>query len=84
MHNIAIQSLLRIKEVQKIVGLSRASIYRLINAGSFPAQVKLSDRASAWYSEDIYLWMQERIRSNVHHSAWHTARGLHMLPQQVN
>lgn len=34
-------SILRIGQVKDLVGLSSASIYRLIKAGDFPAQIKL-------------------------------------------
>lgn len=78
----AIQSLLRIKEVEKAVGLSRASIYRLINTGDFPTQIKLSERASAWCSEDIRLWQQERIHSSTRTSKWHKAHDRHKSAPQ--
>jgi prophage regulatory protein len=84
MQNIAIQSLLRIKEVQKIVGLSRASIYRLINTGDFPPQIKISQRAAAWCSNDIDLWQKERIIKSIRGSSWHMARHHQMLAQQSN
>lgn len=48
--------LLPIQEVQKIVGLSRASIYALMKVGKFPACRKAS-RASRWINTEIYQWI---------------------------
>jgi prophage regulatory protein len=84
MQNSAIQSLLRIKEVERAVGLSRASIYRLINAGDFPVQIKLSERASAWCSDDIDLWQQEKIQKSIGRSAWHAERGRNISSPLAN
>jgi prophage regulatory protein len=39
--------MLKLKEVQKITGLSRSSIYSYIEKGVFPIQVKLGQR-SVW------------------------------------
>jgi prophage regulatory protein len=47
-------SLLRLREVQRISGLSRSSIYRMEAAGKFPARVKLSERAIAWREAEIH------------------------------
>ena len=52
--------ILRQKDVQKITGLSRSTIYRHINAGTFPAPVKLTERLIGWHSHDISNWMSER------------------------
>jgi prophage regulatory protein len=53
-------ALLRLPEVQKLSGLSRSSIYRLEATGSFPARVKLSQRATAWRESDISAWIATR------------------------
>jgi prophage regulatory protein len=37
-------------------GLSRATIYRMIGAGSFPRQVKLGTRGMGWRASDIDRW----------------------------
>ncbi|WP_306155246.1 AlpA family transcriptional regulator, partial [Roseovarius sp. MMSF_3281] len=48
------------KDVQKITGLSRSTIYRHINAGTFPAPVKLTERLIGWHSSTISDWMASR------------------------
>ncbi|MBD3821176.1 MAG: AlpA family transcriptional regulator [Thiotrichales bacterium] len=48
---------LRLPAVIEKTGLSRSSIYRLIQEGKFPPPVKLSARASAWFDDDINEWL---------------------------
>jgi len=50
--------LLRRKEVECIAGISRASIYRLIKAGKFPALVSLGTGAVRWKQSDVIAWQQ--------------------------
>jgi prophage regulatory protein len=45
--------MLKLKEVQKITGLSRSSIYSYIEKGVFPIQVKLGQRSVAWIDQEI-------------------------------
>ena len=40
--------LLRLKQVVLKVGLSRSQIYKLIAKGSFPEQIKIGPKISAW------------------------------------
>ena len=51
---------LRLPAVKELTGLSRSSIYRLVQLGRFPALVKLSELASAWRESDINQWLSER------------------------
>jgi prophage regulatory protein len=52
--------LMRLPEVLAAVGLGRDSIYRLIREGKFPAQRKLSERASAWRADEVAAWIESR------------------------
>ncbi|WP_299198026.1 AlpA family transcriptional regulator [uncultured Amphritea sp.] len=53
--------LLRLPEVQKATALSRSSIYRLMEAGTFPDSIQLSARSIAWVEEEVQNWIQQRI-----------------------
>jgi prophage regulatory protein len=53
--------LLRRRQVQERVGLSRAEIYRLINLRRFPGPVPLGERAVAWDADEIDGWIRGRI-----------------------
>lgn len=52
--------LIRIEEVLHICGISRSSLYASIQNGSFPAQVKLSKKASAWVYSEVVAWVTSR------------------------
>lgn len=47
---------IRMPDVEKKTGLSRATIYRHVAAGDFPTQVKIG-RISAWSEAEIQGWM---------------------------
>lgn len=55
---------LRLPEVRDRVGLSRSQIYRLIQAGEFPAPIKLGARVSVWPDRDIHTWQQEILNQS--------------------
>jgi prophage regulatory protein len=52
---------LRLREVCQRVGLKPSSVYRLIGLGTFPKQVKLSERTSAWIESEVESFMASRI-----------------------
>ncbi len=47
---------LRLKEICKRTGLSRATIYRKMSEGTFPASIKLGPRTVAWRIEVVEYW----------------------------
>lgn len=51
----------RLPKVQTRTGLSRSEIYRRIAAGTFPAPIKLGERASAWPEHEVTAWIDARI-----------------------
>lgn len=55
--------LLRRKEVERIVGLSRASIYRLIKINTFPRPVALGTGSVRWKQSDIAAWQLSLIKT---------------------
>ncbi len=55
--------LLRRKEVERIAGISRASIYRLIKAGKFPAPVALGTGSVRWKQSDIIAWQSSLTKT---------------------
>lgn len=52
---------LRLREVSDRVGLKASGIYRLMALGTFPKQVKLSERTAAWVESEIESFMDARI-----------------------
>jgi prophage regulatory protein len=52
--------LIKIREVLRICGLSRSALYASIKKSEFPAQVKLSQRSSAWVHNEVVAWVRAR------------------------
>ncbi|EMH4927459.1 MULTISPECIES: helix-turn-helix transcriptional regulator [Serratia] len=55
------QSLIRLPDVQRRTGYSKAWIYRLMSQGKFPASVKIGTRAIAFVESEIDDWVNQRI-----------------------
>ncbi|WP_297778642.1 AlpA family transcriptional regulator [uncultured Roseovarius sp.] len=55
--------ILRFREVVEITGLSRATIYRMMDRGDFPKALKLSTKAIGWRESVIQSWIETRISS---------------------
>lgn len=55
--------LLRRKDVERIAGISRASIYRLIKTGKFPKPVSLGTGAVRWKQSEVVAWQSSLTKS---------------------
>lgn len=53
--------LLRRPEVELKTGLSRASIYSAIRAGTFPEPITIGPNRVAWLDAEIDQWINARI-----------------------
>jgi prophage regulatory protein len=50
--------ILRIKAVLARTGLSRSTLYRKIQNGTFPKQVQISTRCAGWRESAVNAWMR--------------------------
>jgi prophage regulatory protein len=50
--------ILRIGTVLQMTGLSRSTLYRKVQRGTFPKQIKLSDRCAGWRQSAVNAWMR--------------------------
>ncbi|CDM88582.1 helix-turn-helix transcriptional regulator [Xenorhabdus bovienii] len=55
------ENLIRLPEVQRRTGYSKAWIYKLISDGGFPKQVKIGSRSVAFIEAEIDDWIAQRI-----------------------
>src|SRR5262249_47961604 len=55
--------LLRFQEVDRRVGLSRSSLWRMERAGRFPQRHRLSANSVGWWEPDIDEWLGNRRHS---------------------
>jgi len=51
----------RLPDVVHHTGLSRSTIYEMIQRNEFPRQVRLGKRAVGWMAEDITTWISSRV-----------------------
>lgn len=52
--------ILRIHQITEMVGLSRASIYRLMRMSRFPKSITIGIKAVGWLESEIELWLTEK------------------------
>jgi len=52
------EKLLRPKDVQRMIGLSRTTIWRLEQRGLFPLRRQLGARIVGWLEEDVSAWLE--------------------------
>jgi prophage regulatory protein len=50
--------ILRLKSVLDCTGLTRSTLYRKMESGSFPRQLKLSARCAGWRESAVNEWMR--------------------------
>ena len=58
--------LLRRPEVEKLTGLSRSSIYAMMERGEFPRPRRIGQRAVAWDEAALERWLATRAEANPH------------------
>lgn len=49
--------LIRISEVCQLIGVSRSTIYRMVEEGSFPKPLDLGPRFKAWQKKTVVDWI---------------------------
>lgn len=64
MNDQVISPLLRRPEVEKRTGLSRTTIYRLMDEDRFPRPRRIGIRAVAWQQHEIDAWQASRPLSH--------------------
>lgn len=53
--------LIRLTEVLHKTGLSKATLYRLMNGGDFPKNTTLGLRAVAWVESEVNQWIEQKL-----------------------
>lgn len=59
--------LIKLPEVMDRTGLSRSTIYQMLDLGTFPKPCKLNERVNGWVDRELNEWIEARIaeRDNV-------------------
>jgi prophage regulatory protein len=53
---------LKEKDVRQRVALSRTTIWRQVQAGTFPRPVRVGECAIAWIESEVDAWMKQRVK----------------------
>lgn len=59
-----LNTLIKLPAVKQRTTLSTSEIYRRIEAGTFPAQVRLGAKAVAWLEHEIDTWISEAVEQS--------------------
>ena len=55
------ETLIKLKEVQKRSGLSRTMVYELMRRKEFPQSIAVSKRGVAWIEHEVAQWIHRKI-----------------------
>jgi prophage regulatory protein len=50
----------RTKDVTRMIGVSRTTLWRMVRAGTFPRPVRIATRATGHVLEEVEAWMADR------------------------
>jgi prophage regulatory protein len=53
--------ILRLKSVLDRTGLSRSTLYRKMQLGTFPKQLRISTRCAGWREFDVEAWLADPV-----------------------
>ena len=53
--------IVRLKTVLERCGLSRSTVYRKINEGTFPRQIPISINGAGWHESEINRWIADPV-----------------------
>ncbi|MEG3125153.1 AlpA family phage regulatory protein [Sphingomonas sp. GB1N7] len=61
------ERILRLNAVLDRTGLSRSSLYRKVQSGTFPKSVQLSERCVGWHASAVDDWVRNPIFYDANH-----------------
>ncbi|MFL0789216.1 MAG: helix-turn-helix transcriptional regulator [Prochlorococcus sp.] len=61
MAQYSLPPLMRLPEIKQLTGLSKATIYRYMDNGTFPRNVCLGERSVAWRGSDVSEWLNRLV-----------------------
>jgi prophage regulatory protein len=63
-----VRKIIRLPEVEAMVGRGRTAIQNDINAGCFPQPIPLGGRAKGWLIEEVEAWISARAAERHQHN----------------
>lgn len=53
--------IIRLKDVMKMTGLGRSTVYKFIAENTFPKPVSLGDRCVGWVEGEVVSWIESKV-----------------------
>ncbi len=60
---VPVPTILRIRTVTALTGLSKSTIYSYMSGELFPPSISLGPRTVGWLETDIQQWVDSRVRA---------------------
>ncbi|WP_369930046.1 helix-turn-helix transcriptional regulator [Xanthomonas sp. NCPPB 2632] len=60
MSDVSRPTILRLPDVLATIGLSRPTLYRMVQAKTFPAQIRLGTASVGWLRAEVEQWINDR------------------------
>lgn len=54
------QLVYRIGDLQRVIGLSKWTVYKLMKTDDFPHPIQLTSKAVGWRASDVEKWVNDR------------------------
>jgi len=54
--------IIKMRTVKQLTTFSSSTVYRLIEKGLFPRQIKLSERSSGWIEQEVLDYLNDRVK----------------------
>lgn len=55
----------RVKDVAARIGRSPRQVYRMVDAGDFPRQHRLSHKVAVWHERDVVAWQSQQMAKDM-------------------
>ena len=74
---------IRPREVLEMIGVSRTTLWRMVQAGTFPPPVRITERNRGFLLEAVEMWMKARTDGAPCYPEVTTARRRHRAGQSA-
>lgn len=54
-------NLIKLTSVKSMTGLSKSTIYAMMNKGVFPKSISIGERSVAWIEMEVQKWIENKI-----------------------
>ena len=58
---MVIPVILRRSQLEKQLGLTRSTIYKMMQDNAFPRPIKIGRRAVGWPENEVHDWLEKRV-----------------------